>query len=58
MVQTLGKNPHKFCLCVYGTDNKFTALDVTARWKFIIEELIKHGIIVRGKLLSIDYIYM
>lgn len=51
MVQTLGTNPHKFCLAIYGTDNKFTANDVTSRWKYIVDELHKHGVRVIGKFL-------
>lgn len=45
MAQPLG-DAHAFCLLAYGTDNKYTGVDVTERWKFITNELQKVGITV------------
>lgn len=33
-----------FCLLLFGTDNKYTAEDVSNRWDFIVAELKKYGI--------------
>lgn len=33
-----------FCLLIFGSDNKYTGLDVQKRWKYIINELHKVGI--------------
>lgn len=33
-----------FCLLLFGTDNKYTAADVSNRWDFIVAELKKIGI--------------
>lgn len=43
MAQPFG-DAHAFCLLAYGTDNKFTAMDVINRWKFITDELKQVGI--------------
>lgn len=43
MAQPMGNAP-AFCLMVYGSDNKYTSLDVANRWKFINEELAKVNI--------------
>lgn len=40
-----------FCLCLYGTSNRFTTADVLKRWKFIIEQLEINGIHVLGKFI-------
>lgn len=38
MAQPLGKVP-PFCLLLFGTDTKYTAKQVSKRWKFIVDEL-------------------
>lgn len=40
------KSTSAFCLLLFGTDNKYTAEDVSNRWDFIVYELKKIGIIV------------
>lgn len=40
---TLGNAP-SFCLLVFGSDCRYTAEDVSNRWKFITEELKKVGV--------------
>lgn len=44
MAQPLG-NAAPFCLCVYGTDNRYTAEDVSKLWKHISQKLNEIGII-------------
>lgn len=39
MVQPLKQNIPPFCLSIFGTDNKFTANEVTLRWQYIKEKL-------------------
>lgn len=46
MAQPIAKNASPYCLLLYGSDNKFTANTVKRRWKYIVNELIKIGIIV------------
>lgn len=46
MVQPISKNASPFCILLYGSDNKFTAVDVKKRWKYIDNELNKVGISV------------
>lgn len=48
MVQPLYENASPFCLCVFTTDNKFTADNVVARWKFIIKKCRGEGIEILG----------
>lgn len=43
MAQPLAEIP-PFCLLVYGSDNKYTAKDVSSRWNFIGEEINSRGI--------------
>lgn len=43
MAQPVG-DCYAFCLLAYGTDNKFSSLDVVKRWQFITNELEKIGI--------------
>lgn len=44
IVQPLASNSPTFCLALFGTNNKFTANDVKARWKWMVTESAKHGI--------------
>lgn len=45
MARPISKNPPPaFCLLVYGTDNKYTALDVCKRWQYIVQKLKELGI--------------
>lgn len=46
MAQPLEKTVPPFCLLVFGSDCKYTALDVKRRWKHIESELAKVGITV------------
>ena len=46
MVQSLSANVPPFCLCCFGTNNKFTAEHVMKRWKYIYEECKKLEITV------------
>lgn len=48
MAQPLENNAPCFCLCLFGTDNKFNFQDVLNRWKFICRELNGQGIKVAG----------
>lgn len=43
MAQPLGDAP-AFCLLVFGSDNRYTAMDVAKRWAYISKELAKIGI--------------
>lgn len=44
MAQPVVKGVPPFCLLLYGTDNKYSAIDVKKRWKHIENELKKVGI--------------
>lgn len=44
MAQPVVENAQPFCLLLYGTDSKYTALDVKNRWKYIVDELEKVGV--------------
>lgn len=46
MAQPLAKNAPAFCLLLFGTDSKYSAIDVKKRWKYIVSELEKVGISV------------
>lgn len=48
MAQPLQNNAPCFCLCLFGTDNKFTFKHVLYRWEFIISQLNELGITVAG----------
>lgn len=48
MMQPLQENAPPFCFSLFGTDNKFTASDVTHRWNFIFEEAKKFNILILG----------
>lgn len=44
MAQPVSKNSSPFCLLLYGTDSKYSAVDVKNRWKYIVSELKKVGV--------------
>ena len=46
MAQSLIVGVPAFCLACLGTDNKFTANLVLQRWKYILSECTKHGILI------------
>lgn len=47
MAQPIGsKESHAFCLMLFGSDNKYTSVDVCNRWNFIIDALNGLGIVV------------
>lgn len=43
MAQPLANVP-PFCLTIFGSNNKYTAMDVVQRWNYIVDELTKLGI--------------
>lgn len=48
MAQPLHDTSPAFCLSVFGTNNKFTYLDVSSRWEIIKSEAAKFGIKILG----------
>ena len=48
IAQPLQNDAPYFCLCFYGTDNKFTAEHVLGRWDCTVHELKKYGKTVAG----------
>ncbi|EZA52857.1 hypothetical protein X777_07976, partial [Ooceraea biroi] len=48
MAQPLEDKVPAFCLCMFGSDNKFTYKEVVHRWNFLIQEAAKFGIVVEG----------
>ncbi|KAK3933050.1 HTH-type transcriptional regulator PrsX, partial [Frankliniella fusca] len=48
MAQPLSDGASSFCLCIFGTDNKFTSEHVYRRWHYIFSELEKRDIEVIG----------
>jgi len=48
MAQPLFDNAPPFCIAIFGTDNKFTHLDVKGRWKVINNLAADEGITVLG----------
>ncbi|KAK3910460.1 Ribosomal protein S12 methylthiotransferase [Frankliniella fusca] len=44
MAQPLQKGAPSFCLTLFGTDNKFSAVHISKRWNFIHKELGKLGV--------------
>jgi len=48
IAQPLYPNATPFILAIFGTDNKFTAMDVTSRWTWMKEAAAKHGIEILG----------
>lgn len=48
IAQPIIANAPSFCLCLFGTDNKFYGTDVLKRWKYMIECLRAEGISVLG----------
>lgn len=39
VAQPVAKNAASFCLLIFGSDSKYTAMDVKNRWKYIETEL-------------------
>jgi hypothetical protein len=48
MAKPICEDSKPFCLCYFGTSNKFKTIDVINRWRFIIEKLKCCGIEVDG----------
>ncbi|KAK3915297.1 tRNA 5-methylaminomethyl-2-thiouridine biosynthesis bifunctional protein MnmC [Frankliniella fusca] len=48
MAQPLSDVVPAFCLCVFGTNNKFSAGDVLRRWEYMKEKASSFNIILRG----------
>lgn len=48
MAQPLQNDAPCFCLCIFGTDNKFRADHVMKRWDYMTSKLKDHGITVVG----------
>ena len=48
MAQPLGINAPSFCLALFGTNNKFSANDVSKRWDWMLNEARKQGISIIG----------
>lgn len=48
IAQPLHYNQLGFCLCIYGTDNKYKTTDVIKRWKYIVDKLKENDIEVLG----------
>lgn len=48
MAQPLQDRAPPFCLCLYGTDNKFSCQNVLARWNIIKKSLLECGISIVG----------
>ena len=49
MAQSLQRNSTAFCICIYGSDNRFKAEDVYKRWNYISETLKSKGVEVFGE---------
>ena len=49
MMQPLQEKAPPYCLCLYGTDNKFTSKDVMQRWNFLLQEAAKYDITILGE---------
>lgn len=50
----LCSNASPYVLCIYGTDNKFSYMNVLERWSYIKTELAKQGIICHGNSSDAD----
>jgi len=48
MAQPLKEGSSPFCLCIFGSDNKFKSIHVQKRWEWIQAEAVKYGITVEG----------
>lgn len=48
MAQPISPAAPGYCLAIFGTDNRFTAADVTKRWQYIKLNLKERGVIVLG----------
>lgn len=46
--QPLSSDSPAYCLCIFGTDNKFTAEDVCSRWKYLKKTAEEFGITIMG----------
>lgn len=44
MAQPLKLNNPPFCLLIFGSDNRYTAITVSKRWNYIIDDLKKYNI--------------
>lgn len=47
MAQPLA-NVSPFCLSIFGTNNKFTSVNVEKRWEWMVKEAKKYGITIKG----------
>ncbi|CAG9765751.1 unnamed protein product [Ceutorhynchus assimilis] len=48
MAQPLKDKVPAFCLCIFGSNNKFSYEDVINRWTFVVTEAHKYGIEIYG----------
>ncbi|KAE8741647.1 hypothetical protein FOCC_FOCC012850, partial [Frankliniella occidentalis] len=48
MAQPVHDKSAAFCLCIFGTDNKFTHEQVVKRWRWMLKEAAKEGISIMG----------
>lgn len=48
MAQPLQNNSMPFCLCVYGSNNKFTFSSVLARWQYMQKTAEEYEIVIEG----------
>lgn len=48
MAQPLCYKAPAFCLCIYGSDSRFTSQQVSRRWKWMLAEASKHEISILG----------
>lgn len=48
MAQPLVDQAPAFCLSIYGTCNKFNAVDVEKRWNYLLKTAEKYGIAIEG----------
>lgn len=48
MAQPLKDKVPAFCLCIFGSNNKFSYEDVYKRWSFLMDEARKFGIDIHG----------
>lgn len=48
MAQPLVDQAPAFCLCIYGTCNKFNAKDVEKRWNYLVTTAKEYGITIEG----------
>lgn len=48
MAQPLSEKAPIFCVALFGSNNRFEAIDVANRWKWMSEEARKHNISLLG----------